>query len=148
MRRIFIVILATAALVLGLQTYAQASITKSDCKILLQDEAATDRVCMVWKYHAMAGAPGISVDRGTISFDGGDMQSVDCYWIKIVNANGVTTWIKQGGECDLPSSPGDRTFVPIQDMPQSVYATVSWSGHARIAGAPDQDFVFSMKLTQ
>ena len=148
MRRIIITIGACLALVLGLQTYAQASITKNKCLTLYADDHTTDEACMVVKYHAMSGAPGISVDRLTISYDGADMQSVDCYSIRLRNANGVTTWVKQGGECDIPSYPSYRTFVPIQDMPQSAYADLIWSANGNVAGATDKDFTLTIRCDQ
>lgn len=151
MRRLSAIIapLAAIVMVLGLQVPGQASMTRNKCHTVMQDERATDEVCMVVKWHAMAGAPGISVDRLTISFDGLDMQSVDCYWVKLVNDSGVTKWIKQGIECDLPHYPPYLTFVPSQDMPQSSYADLSWSGHARLGnGIRDEDFTITIRCDQ
>lgn len=134
--------------VLGLQTYAQAALYKDGCKTVLADDSVTDKVCAGVDYHRIAGKPGISVDRLTISYLGADFQSADCYSLKLVNDNGVITWLKQGNLCDIGTYPTYRGFVPQQDMPQSVTADLVWYGNANLNNWPDKDFTLTVHLTQ
>lgn len=148
MRRLVIALALAVGLSVLVAAPSQAALYASGCKVVAQDEIEKNEVCMGVDYHRIAGAPGVEVDRITISYDGGDMQSVDCYSLKIKNDSGVAWWVRQGDGCDIGGYPTYRGYVPNQALPQSAYANVVWYGNANIAGTPDKDFTLTVHCDQ
>lgn len=152
MRRLALALCAALAFGFLVAAPAQAAMLKTQCRTLVDDGLGTvDKVCVQVTYHAMAGVPGLSVDRIQLSVNdagGWNTVAVDCSLVKITNANGVVTWSRSGNTCDVLRDPGYHEFAPYQDMPQSVYADVRWNGNANMTGVTDQDFTITAHLTQ
>lgn len=152
MRRLALVLAAIVALIGATMVPAQAQMYINKCRVLVSDEANYNQVCFAATYHAMAGVPGLSVDRIQTSFnDNGDWSSpvaVDCYNLRIYNASGDIRWQKTGDACDIYTSAGNHEYAPGEDMPQSVTASIRWNANANIRLAPDMDFTMTLYLTQ